>query len=564
MYRIKQARIGFGFVLAGLLLAPGTALLAAGQEEAAGAAAGAAIPPGYFGTYEPAIDMEWIKSTWQSAREAVNNKLNPATGETFEDNRWTRAMREELGINVTYKWVADSSQAQEKLKLTMASGDLPDVITLEGAQRLVDFQQLAEAGLLADVTDLWEQYAAPLTKEVVGADGQVIFDAVSYDGRMMGIPGPSAGLDTFSYFWVRQDWLDNLGLAPPRTTAELLEMARAFTHDDPDGNGEDDTFAMMLDKSLWYRSEGFFWSFGAYPDTWLEAPGGGLTYGALQPEVKDALAALRAMHADGQLDPEWPVKDGAKANEAFARNAVGISYGGHWISYDFLPGWENDNSIDWSVYPQPGVDGTPPKGELELGMQRIYAVRRDYEHPEALLKAYNLYWEKLYGDTGDYEYWGNDEHMDGIWWIGPFAAFHPWVNIPPYYDIQAVYAGTKDPAELTGVSLDYYNNTENNPHPAQQWAWQEMFSDPATSPFGHITRRVDEGSLFVDNFVGAPTPTMTDRWGTLEELKATTFTRIIVGDLDLDRGFAEFVEDWQKLGGDRITQEVSDWYRAGR
>ena len=37
--------------------------------------------------------MEWIKSTWQSAREAVNNKLNPATGETFEDNRWTVVRR---------------------------------------------------------------------------------------------------------------------------------------------------------------------------------------------------------------------------------------------------------------------------------------------------------------------------------------------------------------------------------------------------------------------------------------------------------------------------------------
>ena len=127
-----------------------------------------------------------------------------------------------------------------------------------------------------------------------------------------------------------------------------------------------------------------------------------------------------------------------------------------------------------------------------------------------------------------------------------------------------MYAGEKDPADLTGVSLDYYNNTENNPHPAQQWAWQEMFTDPATSPFGHITRRVDEGSLFVDNFVAAPTPTMVDRWGTLEELKITTFTRIIVGDLDLESGFAEFVEDWKKLGGDQITEEVSDWYRANQ
>ena len=145
----------------------------------------------------------------------------------------------------------------------MASGDLPDVITLEGAQRLVDFQQLAEADLLADMTDLWEQYASPLAKEVVGADGQVIFNAVSHGGRMKGIPGPLGRPGfSYSYFWVRQDWLDHLGLQPPRTTEELLEMTRAFTHDDPDGNGEDDTFAMMLDKGLWYRSEGFFWSFG--------------------------------------------------------------------------------------------------------------------------------------------------------------------------------------------------------------------------------------------------------------------------------------------------------------
>ena len=206
MNRIRTSLL----VAAAMLLAAAPLALAGGEEEASGAGA-STIPAGYFGTYEPAIDMEWIKSTWQSARERVNNDLQPATGETFEDNRWTRAMREELGINVTYKWVVDGAQAQEKLKLAMASGDLPDVITLEGGQRLVDFQQLAEADLLADMTDVWEQYASPLAKEVVGADGQVIYNAVSHGGRLKGIPGPSAGLDTYSYFWVRQDWLDNLG-----------------------------------------------------------------------------------------------------------------------------------------------------------------------------------------------------------------------------------------------------------------------------------------------------------------------------------------------------------------
>ena len=70
-----MSRVRTSLLLAAVvLLAAAPMALAGGQEEAAGAGA-STIPAGYFGTYEPAIDMEWIKSTWQTAREAVNNKL---------------------------------------------------------------------------------------------------------------------------------------------------------------------------------------------------------------------------------------------------------------------------------------------------------------------------------------------------------------------------------------------------------------------------------------------------------------------------------------------------------
>ena len=62
-------RIRTGLLVAAVvLLAAAPLALAGGEEEASGAGA-STIPAGYFGTYEPAIDMEWIKSTWQSARE---------------------------------------------------------------------------------------------------------------------------------------------------------------------------------------------------------------------------------------------------------------------------------------------------------------------------------------------------------------------------------------------------------------------------------------------------------------------------------------------------------------
>lgn len=43
----------------------------------------------------------------------------------------------------------------------------------------------------------------------------------------------------------RKDWADNLGLEAPTNVDEVFEMARAFTEDDPDGNGQDDTIGLV-------------------------------------------------------------------------------------------------------------------------------------------------------------------------------------------------------------------------------------------------------------------------------------------------------------------------------
>lgn len=35
---------------------------------------------------------------------------------------------------------------------------------------------------------------------------------------------------------------------PPRTIDDFYEMLKAFTYDDPDGNGEDDTYGTVVSK----------------------------------------------------------------------------------------------------------------------------------------------------------------------------------------------------------------------------------------------------------------------------------------------------------------------------
>src|SRR3546814_15148449 len=47
---------------------------------------------------------------------------------------------------------------------------------------------------------------------------------------------------------VRKDWLANLGLQMPETTEDLYDVARAFSEGDPDGNGQDDTYGLIIPK----------------------------------------------------------------------------------------------------------------------------------------------------------------------------------------------------------------------------------------------------------------------------------------------------------------------------
>ena len=46
---------------------------------------------------------------------------------------------------------------------------------------------------------------------------------------------------------------------------------------------------------------------------------------------------------------------------------------------------------------------------------------------------------------------------------------------------------------------------------------------------------------------------------TLKTLEIEKFTKIILGHDTVD-SFDKFVEDWKKLGGDKITTEVNEWY----
>ena len=70
--------------------------------------------------------------------------------------------------------------------------------------------------------------------------------------------------------WARKDWLDALGLEVPKTLEDLVNVSVAFTKQDPDGNGVDDTYGFTAPGMTAAGSQGLFGLspvFGAFGTT---------------------------------------------------------------------------------------------------------------------------------------------------------------------------------------------------------------------------------------------------------------------------------------------------------
>ena len=93
------------------------------------------------------------------------------------------------------------------------------------------------------------------------------------DGRIWAIP-----FSDTPQIWarsIRKDWLANTKLSVPSTVNELYNMMQAFTYNDPDGNGLDDTFGSGLSDRLIrcfnfkdvFEANGCYMSYGC---SWLD------------------------------------------------------------------------------------------------------------------------------------------------------------------------------------------------------------------------------------------------------------------------------------------------------
>ena len=222
--------------------------------------------------------------------------------ETADNNTWVNLYREN-GIKLDVMYEVDLSQNTEKLAQCVMSGDYPDVFSVDSKQ----FKEWAEQGVFADLTEGFEKYASDEIKEYYDTEaGRRALQAATIDGKLYGLPTAASPNDSMPILWIRQDWLDNLGLEIPRTVDEFYAVAKAFKENDPDQNGKDDTYGLAVNGKDVFQQFGdlgtFFEMFGAQPGhfsnivPFIDVDGKAVYGGSKTEEMKQGLTLLQKMY----------------------------------------------------------------------------------------------------------------------------------------------------------------------------------------------------------------------------------------------------------------------------
>lgn len=503
--------------------------------------------------------------TIRIAKQLDENAGRYGEGEDINKNPMVALAQEKLGIKMeTVLLGGDSSNYDTKLRLALTGAEeLPDVFPVYGTQMIAD---MIESGRVRAIDEDIEKYMPERLKEIYDKFPQTFFP-VTKDGKTYGL-ACSPSLTEGQVMIIRQDWLDNLGLQAPADMDEFEAVIKAFTEEDPDGNGKKDTYGFAYSGSDIYNTG---WVadpvvlFSAYagkymPGSWQEDENGQLVYGSVHEGNKRALERLASWHASGWLFQEAAATGAWDAMMQFTEGKAGIFIGRPWAIGSVKDVESIAPEAVIRAYPNIMQDNGEPTYQAAQVNDGWLMFNKDFNNMEAFFTYYDWLYDAAFG-TGDFQY-GYLENYDYDLVDGKVvydsALFDPPVTDAFMPGKSTVLKNTPAIDAMKG----YADVSEGKPveTSAQIKAAAEFESIPDVAE-GYVVANQHRDELLPNLFNGEPTQTMKKSWEQLQTMEKQIYTNIIYGKEPVD-AFDAFVEEWKAQGGDQITKEVNEWYQS--
>ncbi|MBQ7372520.1 MAG: extracellular solute-binding protein [Blautia sp.] len=481
---------------------------------------------------------------------------------TGDDAPWNQKYKE-YGINLEVEWSADASQFNNKMNTAIASGETPDLFQVGNAEQMIT---LVKADMVADLTEVFEEYASPLVKERFSTEaGQAALNAATFDGKLRFIPiNITESLCNMDLCYIRQDWVENLGLELPETIEDLKALAIAFTEQDPDGNGVDDTYGLAIQgKDGMDALRGYFTGYGISPARWYdgmifysEDEDGNVVWDGEKPEMKQALADLQELYAAGAIAQDFATYDGTMMFEDLNGSKAGITIGARgYPAWGFNKTYVNDPDAKWYAMKMPHAEGTETMLAGFQPMNAAMAVSVDCEHPEAVIRMLNIVTEITTPGTEMFDPAYFEENRQTVG-----DAFMVAIDDPEEERTmtQAVCEAieAKDPSGLSEDSKQIYDSVLafEESGSADNWSdWNRYY--PEAGHAYYVIYEMNKDSEITDNLWQAlPTEKMLPKLAVWKKTTDESAIQIISG-ADVNT-WDDTVASWNALGGEEFREAV--------
>jgi len=443
----------------------------------------------------------------------------------------------------------DRSNMQQQINIMLASGVKPDYIGNTDLS-FPDFLGYVKQGLIGELPVEKIREYAPNYSAMVDKYDPTAWNVAVVDGVNYGIPriygeGSSPFLPGYN-----KKWLTNIGYdAPPTTLEELEDVLTKFRNNDPDQNGKKDTYGMSArGKDTLGSNQIFntvFAAHGIRTSGWYLKEDNTVEHVLVSEQARMAYKLLNKWYKAGIIDPEFITDDANSYRAKFVDGKTGMMDQMMWYHYHS----EGAVGADAAKTGLEFVVGTPvigPGGQkngiVQGYKQNPYAIGADAVKDEAKVKKIlemvdriatdkEVYMKVMFGEEG--------VHYDVV-------------------DGGAVRkAEFSDIAKSTSTVGTTFFKAADNPdmldyeYSKDKQAYKKELNKEDINILYDVMQLVD-------------LPSWTENRDALDKMLKEYQLKFVVGEVDLDAGFDNYVAELNRIGLAKATEEANAAYAKNK
>jgi putative aldouronate transport system substrate-binding protein len=418
----------------------------------------------------------------------------------------------------------------DKLNTTLATGALPQVTYLKNQATFVQLKGAIRDGQFWEIGPFISEFPnlsklKPLVLNNTKVDGKLY---TLYIGRPLARQG----------IIYRKDWADKLALKTPETVGEVIEMAKAFTTQDPDGDSKANTIGLADRNDLVYGAFKTVASWFATPNNWGEKDGK-LQPDFTFPQYLAAMDFMKEIRDAEAMNMDFAATSKTDQVSLFTSGKAGM-YIGAMSDIDSLNKDLIKNVETAVVDTLALIKG--PNGEQAAwaipGYNNVVMFPKSAIKDEEELKKVLAFFDKLMTpEVANTMFWG----IEGT-----------------HYTVEEGKAKVTDNADLIEREVKGYKDSligesETN------GMYEGFFALPGRIRAEEFTKE-NEKIAIMDPAAALDSPTYTEQGVELQTLITDATYQYIYGKID-QAGFEKAIEEWKKRGGDKIIEEYNAAYK---